>query len=219
MRVFVSWSGGKDSCLAYYKALKLGFKVSFLLTMLEENGLRSRGHGVKADVIRLQAESLGVPIVFGKASWEKYEDEFKRILKNLKNSDGVEGGVFGDIRLEEHKEWVEKVCGEVGIKAFEPLWNKKYEELLTEFFGNGFEAIIVGVKANLVDKKWLGEKISWKFIEYLKNHNIDLFGEAGEYHSLVVSGPTFKRKISIVKSQKTFKDGYWFLDILKFGLS
>lgn len=218
MHTFVSWSGGKDSCLAYCRALKLGLDISFLFTMLEENGLRSRSHGVPVEVLKQQAESLGVPIVFGKASWKEYEGEFRKVLKELKHSEGVEGGVFGDINLPEHKAWVEKVCNGVGVSAFEPLWNENYEKLFSEFLDSGFEAIIVNVKAGLVGEEWLGQRISWEFRDHLKNLKIDLFGENGEYHSLTVYGPTFKKRIRILKSQKTFRDGYCFLDISRTNL-
>ena len=80
MKVFVSWSGGKESCLALSRALKAGFKVEFLLNILNEEGLRSRGHGLRKEVIDAQAKAIGVPIVYGKASWEGYEEEFNRFL-------------------------------------------------------------------------------------------------------------------------------------------
>ena len=217
MNVFTSWSGGKDSCLALYRALKAGFKVNYLLSMLDEDGVKSKGHGLDRSLLNAQAKALGIPIIYGKASWETYEEEFKRIIKSLKNK-GIQGGIFGDIKLQEHKEWVEKVCGEVGIKAFEPLWNEKYETLLGEFFGKGFEALIINVKTSLIGDEWVGQPFNHKFIEYLKNREVDLFGENGEYHTLVTYSPIFKQRIKILETKKNLRNDRVTLKILRFKL-
>lgn len=217
MKVFVSWSGGKESSLALYRALKAGFKVGFLFNILNEEGLRSRGHGLRKEVIDAQAKAIGIPIVYGKASWEGYEEEFKRIIKELKNM-GIEGGVFGDIDFQEHRDWVEKVCGEVGLKAIEPLWNQKYETLLTEFIDIGFKAFIISVKAELIDPEWVGQPLNWEFIEFLRSREIDLCGENGEYHTLITYGPIFKQRLKIIESNKVKKADRWLLEILEFDL-
>lgn len=217
MKVFVSWSGGKDSSLALHRALKMGLKVGCLFTMLSEDGLRSKTHGVERNTLESQALALKIPLVCGKATWETYEVEFKRIVGKLKMK-GYGGGVFGDINLSEHRHWVERVCNEVGIKSFEPLWGEKYENLFTEFFGNGFKAIIVNVKANLIDEEWLGRPFNNKFLDYLKRKGIDLYGEGGEYHTLTVYGPLFKQHLKIVEAKKTLQDGHWILKISKIKL-
>ena len=217
MRVFVSWSGGKDSYLALYRALKSGLQVEFLFNMLGEDGIRSKGHGLRKEIIEAQSKALEIPIVYGNASWEDYETEFKRVMKNLRKM-SIEGGVFGDIDLQEHRNWVERVCGEVGLKAFEPLWNQKYETLLNSFIQSGFEAIVVSAKADLINKNWIGHPLNWEFIEYLKRQNIDLCGEDGEYHTLTTNGPIFQRRIEIIKSKKVMKADRWFLEIVNFNL-
>ena len=163
MNVFVSWSGGKDSCLALYKALKTGFKVKYLFTMLNEDGLRSRGHGLRKEGIEAQAMAIQIPIIFGKATWDSYEDEFKRGIEDLKNR-GIEGGVFGDLDFQENRDWVDRVCSEVGLQVYEPLWKQKYEIVLTEFIDRGFEATIVSAKSDLIDSNWIGHPLNWDFI-------------------------------------------------------
>jgi len=217
MRVFISWSGGKDSCLALHRTLSADLKVEFLFSMFGEEGIRSRGHGLRKEIIKAQSKALGIPIIYGNASWEDYEVEFKRVMKKLKEK-GIEGGVFGDIDLQEHRDWVERVCSEVELKAFEPLWNQKYEMLLQEFIQSGFEGIIVSAKADLISENWIGHPLNWKFIEYLKKQNIDLCGEDGEYHTLTTNGPIFQRRIEILASKKVMKADRWFLEIEKFNL-
>jgi uncharacterized protein (TIGR00290 family) len=127
--------------------------------------------------------------------------------------------VFGDIYLDEHKDWVERVCGDLGIEAVEPLWNKSSEKVLTDFINAGFEAIIVSAKAELIDEGWVGRRADRDFMEYLKAKNIDICGENGEYHTLVVSGPLFKRRIEIIETRTINRDNYWFLDNCKYRLA
>jgi uncharacterized protein (TIGR00290 family) len=217
MRVFASWSGGKDSCLALYRALKAGLKVECLFNMLNEEGSRSRSHGLLKGILDAQAEALGIPIVYGRASWESYEEEFKRTLASLK-SIGIEGGVFGDINLQEHRDWVERVCDEVGVKVFEPLWNEAYEKLIGEFLDSGFQALVVSAKADLIGEEWMGKPYDQKFVEYLREHGLDLCGEKGEFHTLVTYGPIFKRHLKILETGRRVREGRWFLEIVKFSL-
>jgi uncharacterized protein (TIGR00290 family) len=185
--------------------------------MLDEDGIRSRGHGLRKEIIEAQSKALGIPIVYGNASWEDYEAEFKRVIKKLREK-GIEGGVFGDIDFQEHRDWVERVCGEVGLKAFEPLWNQKYETLLNEFINSGFEAIVVSAKAELFDENWIGHLLNWELIDCLRKQNIDLCGEDGKYHTITTNGPIFQRRIKILASKKVMKADRWLLEIENFNL-
>ncbi len=115
MNLFVSWSGGKDSALAAYRARRQGHRLAYLLNCAAEDGRRVRAHGFPAQVVALQARAMDIPLVQVYTSWAEYELHFKDALRTLKAS-GIEGGVFGDMDLEEHREWVERVCGEVGLR-------------------------------------------------------------------------------------------------------
>ncbi len=215
MGVFVSWSGGKDSCLALHRAMKSGLRVDFLFTMLSEDGSKSRGHGLSKELLDAQARAIRIPIVYGEASWQTYEEEFKKIIRIQKRR-GVQGGVFGDINLQEHRDWLERVCSETGIDIFLPLWKEEYEKLLNEFLGNGFVAVIVSAKADLIDAKWMGCPLDWEFVRYLRSKSLDLCGEKGEYHTLVTCGPIFKQRLRIVEFNKTLKNDQWVPDKLIF---
>src|SRR5712692_6823788 len=118
----VSWSGGKDSYLAFHRAFER-FDVQAFLTMFTEDGTRSRSHGLRPEVMARQAHLLGMRIASGRGSWKTYEDEFKRVLGELPR-DGISHVIFGDIFLDEHKAWVERVCSECGLEAVEPLWGE-----------------------------------------------------------------------------------------------
>ena len=214
LKAFVSWSGGKDAALSYYRAMK-NFHVTHLLNMIAEDGQISRSHGIRTNVLRLQAEAMGFPIVQPRSSWETYEAKFKKALSDLKGK-GVEIGIFGDIDLEEHREWVERVSRESGMEAVLPLWGEKNREnLIEELIKSGFEAVVVATKKDLLGPEWLGRKIDRDFVRDIsKVKGVDISGEGGEYHTFVISGPIFKKRINILKSEKITRDGHCFLDIL-----
>ncbi len=113
---FCSWSGGKDACLALYHAIREGGVPRFLVTMEYEEGGASRGHRLPIGLIGKQASLIGIPLITRKTSWEGYEEALISILEGLRQ-EGVEVGVFGDIDLEEHREWVSRVCSSVGMRC------------------------------------------------------------------------------------------------------
>jgi uncharacterized protein (TIGR00290 family) len=215
MSYITSWSGGKDSCLACHKAITNGFNVSYLVNLISKEYRRVSFHGTEAKLIQLQAEAVDIPLLQKETTWDGYEHEFKESVRHLISS-GVKGMIFGDIYLEEHRNWVDRICGELGIKAIEPLWGSTPEEVLIEFIDEGFEALIVSVNSSLFDKKWVGRKVDKDFLRYLKANNIDVCGENGEYHTFVIDGPIFKKKIEIIKSRVIKREDRWFLDTIRY---
>jgi uncharacterized protein (TIGR00290 family) len=190
-----------------------GLDVCLLLNMLDENGARSRSHGLPPGVLDMQAEAMGLPLVHGKASWQGYESEFTRLLLDLKEQ-GITDGIFGDIDMDEHRIWVEQVCCRCGITPHLPLWGEDQSALVREFIESGFKAVIVVTDAAVTGNEWLGREIDMKLISDLARHrNITPCGEAGEFHTLVTDGPLFSRGLKLAASGKYLKDGHWFLDI------
>lgn len=219
--VIASWSGGKDSCLACYKAIKRGYKVKYLLNFISKKNKRCCFHGIQKELINLQADLLGIPLFQKEVSpdMKLYEKEFKEAVNCLKKRKKVRGVVFGDIDLEEHKLWVERVCKEIGILAIEPLWGLRQEKVINEFINLGFKSIVVSAKAELFGKEWIGQEVDKNFLKYLKKKGVSPCGENGEYHTFVIDGPIFKKRIEITKSRKVFKKGFWkhwFLDISEY---
>jgi len=213
-KAFVSWSGGKEACLACFKAVeRKTLKVKCLLNMVSEDGTRSRTHGLSADMLKLQAEAMGISIIQKNTGWQGYEEEFKKALLGFKK-EGIDTGIFGDIDIQAHRDWVEKTCKDVGVKPILPLWKKKRENLLEEFICAGFKAIVVAVKAEFLGSEWLGRKIDGKFIKELKAiDNVDLCGENGEYHTFVYDGPIFKRPVEFIMTERTSSNKHWFLKL------
>ena len=217
-QAFTSWSGGKDSCFACYQAMVSGLKIRYLVNMITEDGRRSWTHGQTAELLQAQSQAIGIPLVQRRTTMASYEAEFKDLLLSLKQ-DGVGGGIFGDIDLEEHRQWVDRVCSEVGITPYLPLWGQDQEKVLRDFIDSGFEAVVVVVKADLFGEEWLGRKVDLDFVSQLKQINeIGLCGEAGEYHTFVIDGPLFRKRIEILETNKVLREGHWFLEILSWDL-
>ncbi len=209
-----SWSGGKDSCLACYLAKKNGLRISHLVHFDRPENL----HGVDPALIRLQAGLTGIPFVQRRVAIQEFEREFRDTVETLKQ-DGATGMVFGDIYLEPHKEWIGRICSELGIEAVFPLWGRDTGEILRDFFSTGFETVVASGDRKLIDRKWIGRKIDDEFIEYLRVRGLDVCGENGEFHTFVTAGPLFKGRIEIVDSDVTNRDGFWFVDIINYRAS
>jgi diphthine-ammonia ligase len=209
---FCSWSGGKDSCLSLYYALKQGGIPKRLITMLIENGERSRSHGLSLNLLKKQSESLNIPLGTRATSWEDYETNFITALKEMKES-GINLGVFGDIDIDDHKKWVKKVCNKTNILEYLPLWKKPRRKIVQEFIDDGFKAIIVTVKDKWLDKELLGRELDENLIGILGKKGVDLAGENGEYHTMVTGGPIFKKDIEYKLEEKIFFNGYWFQNV------
>jgi len=209
VKVFSSWSGGKECALATYKAISQGHKVLYLLNFISEDGERSRSHGIKSSVLALQAEAIGIPLIQVKTSWKNYEENFKKIARELKDK-GVAGGVFGDMDLEEHREWVERVCSEVGIKAFLPLWGIKAEELIEEFLKLKFKAIVVATRLN---ENFLGKVLDKALVRQISKLGSHPCGENGEYHTFVTDGPIFRKALKVTGGERKKRDNIWLWEI------
>ena len=217
--LIATWSGGKDSSLACYKTLLKGHKVGYLVNTISKEHRRVRFHGTEDGLIQAQAGAIGIPLCQIETRGNSYERDFKEGLKSLISSTNVDGIVFGDIHLEHCREWAERVCGELGTSAIEPLWNRRPEEIILDFIDSGFEAWVISCQADLLDETFVGRRIDKRYLEDVTHKGIDVCGEHGEYHTLVTDGPIFKRRMVLQESQRVLRDGYWFLDIRKYALA
>ncbi|MCP4221641.1 MAG: diphthine--ammonia ligase [bacterium] len=192
--------------------------VTHCLNMITEDGKRSRSHGIVAQLPALQAQAMNMGIIQAPCTWDSYETKFKEAVDQLKK-ENIGTGIFGDIDLEPHREWVERVCGEKSIHPILPLWLGKREDLLEEFISAGFKAIITAVNKDYMGSKWLGRLIDRDFVKDIEaEKNIDPCGENGEYHTLVTDGPIFQKRITVRESKPVQVDKHWFLNITDYGL-
>jgi len=179
--------------------------------MLSEGGTHSHSHRLNVNLLKAQAEAMEVPIVTRQAEWGTYEEEFNKVITDFRE-DGIEAGVFGDIGMPGHRDWVERTCRKKGLKAILPLWERAGESLLDEFIACGFKAIIATVKLECMGIEWLGREINEQFMRDIKQlPQIDPCGENGEYHTFVYDGPIFKNPIGFIRERKLLKDKHSFL--------
>lgn len=207
-----SYSGGKDSTLALYQAMQMGQPVA-LIVMLEEQGLKSRSHGMSLDIIHAQANAIGLPIFTASATWQDYESHFIQLLQKAQAL-GAETLVTGDIDLMAHAEWNQSVCDKSQLSLCMPLWQRPRLDIVQEFISLEFHSMIVTVNLNLGMKvEDLGQILTLEYIQQLMERGIDPCGEAGEFHTTVIDGPIFKHALGIVKGDILYHENYAFLPL------
>jgi diphthine-ammonia ligase len=215
----VSWTGGKDGCLSLYKAISQGRNVRYLLSFWNMN--RQGAHEVNPDLLCAQADAIGIPLI--RTGFESYEEEFKRVFRDLNEKESEKGSkinsaIFGHI--ETHNDLVERICDSLGIELVMPIWKRDSEQIINEVIDAGFEVVLVSVKADLLGEEWLGRQIDENFLADLRaqDGSIDPCGENGEFHTFVLDGPTFKKRLEIIRSEATKRGGLWFLDVKEFAV-
>lgn len=207
-----SWSGGKDSCFALMKAIELGYIPKVLLNVLNEEGKISRSHGIPINILQAQANAINLPIHLIKSSWNEYESNFINALKALTKQFDLSYAVFGDIDLQAHKDWEEKVCYNANLQAVLPLWQNDRKTLLLQMLDAGIKTMIVSCN-NKMGANFLGKIITKNTIVELEQLGIDVCGENGEFHTLVLNCPLFLQEISVAVIEKIQHNNYWFCNL------
>jgi uncharacterized protein (TIGR00290 family) len=192
---FASWSGGKDSCLAVWRAKQAGIDVKALLTMFDAHGEKSRSHGLTPEVIRAQAAAMQMEHLQGRASWADYESQFIGHLQTLRKR-GFTAGVFGDIDLQPHRDWEVKVCARADINVHLPLWQESRRELVDEFWRLGFKALVVCTDSRFLPARYCGLEFDRAYVDSLPA-GVDACGENGEFHTVVYDGPLFRESLNL----------------------
>lgn len=211
-RAICSWSGGKDSAFACWLAKQMGYEIVGLLNVMNETGQRSRSHGLPAEVLQKQAELVGCPIHLIESSWEDYTTKYVQALKYLKDAWDVDVCVFGDIDLEEHKQWEETVCKQAGLEAVLPLWKMERRALVLQMIEERWEAAIISCQAKMgID--FLGKKLDVALVQELEQMGVDPCGELGEFHTVVTACPLFTQPLQLQWKEKEVHNGYCFVAV------
>lgn len=189
-----SFSGGKDSCLALWRAQRSGMVVRSLLVMFDESGERSRSHALPIELVRKQAAAMDLDVRVRNASWATYEAQFVAALKQYR-TEGFTSAVFGDIDLQPHRDWEERVCALADIEPVLPLWLENRAALSREVLAEGFKAVVVCVDTRYLGVEFCGREYDTQFIADLPAH-VDACGENGEFHTFVYDGPNFSRPVT-----------------------
>jgi diphthine-ammonia ligase len=208
-------------------------KFSNLLTLMVKNDSKMIWHELSPEIVALQAQAMGIPIVQRETTWGTFEDRLKATIRTLdrKDAEGMVWGIrppdsallddtqkLGDyIHLQVEKEWVYKVCGDLKVKPILPLWEKHPEQVLIDLIEKGFEVIIVVVNPDYLSEGWLGRKIDQTFLKEIHNLHREKGVPVGgdDYHTFVTDGPLFKKRLKVLQSRKLSKGSYFILDITK----
>ncbi len=190
----MNWSGGKDAAYAYYLALQdPSLCVDRLITTIGEHG-RVSMHGVDKELLFAQAKAVNLPIETIRipldCTMEEYGDRMHQATKSLVNR-GYSHAIFGDIALEDLKQYRERMLEPLGISCVFPVWGRDTREQAEAFIDAGFRSVVVCVNGNLLDSSFAGRVFDRAFLADLPS-GVDPCGENGEFHSFVFDGPTFQ---------------------------
>lgn len=232
-KLYFNWSTGKDAALALYILQKENiFNVDHLLISINKSVDRVSMHGLSRELMIAQIKSTGLNFstveLPAEPSMEDYSMLMSDAVSELKNK-GYNDTGFGDIFLEDLREYREKQLNSLNIKCHFPLWKRNTRELLKEFIDLGFKAIVVCINSTKLDKSFSGREIDHKFLEDLPEE-VDPCGEYGEFHTFCYDGPIFKYPVKFIKGEQVFKSyknpsskysndqnsqiGFWFQDLV-----
>ena len=217
-KVVLSWSGGKDSAMtAYHLKASQKYEVVSLLTTVTEGYDRISMHGVRVELLEAQAAALGLPLqklmIPQVCTNEGYEARMKAALEGFK-ARGVVRVAFGDLFLEDLKQYRDERLASLGLTGVYPLWKRDTDELVRTFIGLGFKAILACVDGKALDGAFAGRSIDERLLEDLPAC-VDPCGEYGEFHSFVFAGPIFSAPIPCRTGVKELRNGrFHYCDIL-----
>ncbi|TGE10653.1 diphthine--ammonia ligase [Hymenobacter fodinae] len=200
----MNWSGGKDSALALYHALRNPqLHVKALLTSVNTHYQRVSMHGVRLELLEAQAQRIGLPLTQLRLpempDMAEYEAQMRATLAPLQEQ-GITHSVFGDIYLEDLRQYREQQLARVGMQAVFPLWQRPNAELLREYLALGFRAVVVCVNDRYLDQSFCGRLLDEDFLRDLPA-GVDSCGENGEYHSFVFDAPYFSSPIPFERGE------------------
>ncbi|UII81211.1 diphthine--ammonia ligase [Flagellimonas sp. CMM7] len=207
-KTYFNWSSGKDSALALYHLLQQNdLEIDCLLTTVNSHYNRVSMHGLRKEVLEAQAAEIGIPLdileVPENPSMEEYNGLMGDKIKQLK-AVGYTQTVFGDIFLEDLKQYREQMLAKYDIKAIFPLWKRDTKDLIHEFLELGFKAVIVCINSSKLDTSFLGKELSLELINQLPE-DVDPCGEHGEFHTFCFDGPIFTNPIAFEVGEKVYK--------------
>ncbi|MBI4449144.1 diphthine--ammonia ligase [Candidatus Woesearchaeota archaeon] len=207
MKVATLFSGGKDSTFATYWAITQGWDVACLVSLKSANKHSYMFHTPNIDLASLQAEAMRIPLILHETLGGKETelDDLKEALVLAKNQFGITGVIVGAIASNYQEERVNRICHNLGLKTFNPLWHKNQLQLMRDMISSGFQIILTHVSAEGLGSRHLGRSLDGPFLDELARiageKGLNPAGEGGEFESLVINGPLFLRPIHITGSE------------------
>ena len=215
--VLMSWSGGKDSCIALHDIQRARkYRVAALLTTVTRVYDRISMHGVRRLLLEKQADSLGLPLHQVLISKDATNDEYEMKMGeafSVYSGQGIDLIVFGDLFLEDIRAYREKFLARHKMRGLFPVWKRDTSLFIREFIELGFRAVVTCVDSKILDQSFAGRTIDEKFLLSLPQH-VDPCGENGEFHTFVFDGPTFARPVEFSLGEVVLRESFWFRDLV-----
>ena len=213
----MSWSGGKDSCLALYEIQRARSpRVAALLTTVTRDYDRISMHGVRRVLLENQADSLGLPLhpilISKDATNEEYEERMGEAFSAYREK-GIDSVIFGDLFLEDIRNYREQFLARHHMRGHFPVWKRDTSCFIKEFIELGFKAVITCVNSAALDRSFAGRLIDDTFLSSLPAE-VDPCGENGEFHSFVFDGPMFSEPVRFSMGESVLRSSFWFRDLL-----
>lgn len=214
LKLGVLYSSGKDSNYATYIMHQQGYSIECLITVKSENQDSYMFHTPNIDFSRMQSEAMGIPLIeeTSKGEEEIELEDMKHAIKRAQDEYAIDGVVTGALYSSYQKERIEKICNELGLEVFSPLWHIDQESEMRKLIELGFEFIFSSIAAYGLNRDWLGNVITDKQIDKLVRLNekvgLNIAGEGGEFESFVIDSPMYKKKIEIKDYEIVERDEY-----------
>lgn len=215
MKLGILFSGGKDSTYAAWLAKKEGHELACLITLFSKNPDSYMFHTPAIELTKQQAELMGLPLIFKetRGAKEKELGDLEKAIKLAIKKYEITGIITGAVGSVYQASRIQEICANLGIECFNPLWQKNQLELLTDLIKNKFEVILSAVAAYPLDKRWVGRKLDSKLIAEIaklsEKYKLNPAGEGGEFESLVVNCPLFKKRLDFKIKEVAGQGNSW----------
>jgi len=219
MKCAVLFSGGKDSCYSTYLAKQKGYEIKCLISVFSKNKESYMFHIPCISQTKKQARVMKIPLLIQKTKGKKETElkDLKKAISKAKEKFRIQAIVTGAIKSNYQAKRIKKICKDLNLKCFNPLWHKDEFEYLNELIKSRFEIIIVGVSAYPLDNSWLGKKINDDFIDEIKKlhekYKIHPAGEGGELETFVLNCPLFKKGLKIASKKIFGEKNSWVMEV------
>ena len=201
----ISYSGGKDSALALYRAIRQGMTPVGMITTYNTGRDRSWFHGIPRDLLEDVSRAMDIPLTLIPIAGGEYEEKFLEVLISFRER-GVNTCVFGDIDIPSHLQWGMDICRKAGMEACFPLWQEPREALVRETVRAGFIANITVVNTDMLSDSHLGRVLTEEEMAAIAAEGADICGENGEYHTFVSDGPIFREPVAFRRGPVHHRD-------------
>lgn len=218
-RVLLSWSSGKDSAWALYQLQKNPeVEVVGLLTTFNQEFERSAIHGVRLELVRAQAAAAGLPLLEVPLPWpcsnDAYEAVMAEALTRAKRELAPDAVAFGDLFLEDIRQYREQRMADTGLELLFPIWGIATDVLARQMIEAGLQARVSCLDPTKMPETLAGAAFGSEFLEALPN-SVDPCGENGEFHTFAWDGPMFQQPVSVITGETITREGFVYTDLLK----